>query len=233
MIDLMRIDSQVLSTDPYRWAFIGDLFPPSDAAALVEAYPEDSFKTLVGSDREKGWEYEVRSLIHMGAAVPSDAKNLSREWQQLADDLLSQGYREAVGRLTEHDLSASPIEVNVFHYGPGAWMGPHRDLEDKIVTHILYFNEDWDANAGGCLTILGSSDMSDVLAEIPPVIGNSAVLVRSEKSWHAVSRVVEGSSTSRRSVTVTFYKRGAVSTMWPPGEAAPLHRYAPAAVSHG
>jgi hypothetical protein len=117
MIDLTRIDSQVLSTDPYRWAFIGDLFPPSDAAALVEAYPEDSFKTLVGSDGEKGWEYEVRSLIHMGAAVPSDAKNLSREWQQLADDLLSQGYREAVGRLTEHDLSASPIEVNVFHYG--------------------------------------------------------------------------------------------------------------------
>jgi hypothetical protein len=49
MIDLTRIDSQVLSTDPYRWAFIGDLFPPSDAAGLVEAYPEDRFKTLVGS----------------------------------------------------------------------------------------------------------------------------------------------------------------------------------------
>jgi hypothetical protein len=70
--------------------------------------------------------------------------------------------------------------------------------------------------------------MSDVSAEIPPVVGNSAVLVRSETSWHAVSRVVDDSSTSRRSVTVTFYKPGSVSTMWPPGEEPALHRYAPA-----
>ncbi len=32
-------------------------------------------------------------------------------------------------------------------------------------------------------------------------------------------------------VTVTFYKPGSVSTMWPPSEEAPLRRYvAPAAV---
>jgi SM-20-related protein len=230
VIDLTRIDAQTLSTEPYSWAFIGELFSPSDAAALVESYPEDSFKTLIGSDGEKGWEYEARSLIHMGASAPSHPENLSREWQQLADDLVSPGYREAMSRLTGLDLTASPIEVNVFHYGPGAWMGPHKDLADKIVTHILYFNEeDWDPGTGGCLAILRSSEMSDVETEIPPVVGNSAVLVRSEQSWHAVSRVADGSSTSRRSVTVTFYKPGAVSTMWPPGEETPLHRYAPAA----
>jgi Rps23 Pro-64 3,4-dihydroxylase Tpa1-like proline 4-hydroxylase len=130
--------------------------------------------------------------------------------------------------LTGHDLSEAPIEVNVFHYGPGSWMGPHKDLEDKIVTHVLYFNAEWDAKSGGCLTILRSSDMSDVKAEIPPVVGNSAVLVRPDDSWHAVSRVVDGSETSRRSVTVTFYKPGSVSTMWPPGEEPALHRYPPA-----
>jgi hypothetical protein len=228
MIDLTRIEGQALSTEPYSWASIGELFALSDAAALVESYPVDSFKTLIGNDGEKGWEYEARSLIQMGAAVPSHPENLSRAWQELAGDLVSPGYREAMGRLTGHDFTASPIEVNVFHYGPGAWMGPHKDLADKIVTHVLYFNEEWNAEVGGCLRILRSSEMSDVQAEIPPVVGDSAVLVRSEDSWHAVSRVVDGSSTSRRSVTVTFYKPGAVSTMWPPGEATPLHRYAPA-----
>ena len=49
------------------------------------------------------------------------------------------------------------------------------------------------------------------------IVGNSSVLVRSEKSWHAVSRVAESSRCSRRSVTVTFYRPGSVSTMWPPG----------------
>src|SRR5262249_6988027 len=34
-----------------------------------------------------------------------------------------------------------------------------------------------------------------------------------------------GSSTSRRSMTVTFYRPGSISTMWPPGDAASLHSY--------
>jgi hypothetical protein len=151
MIDLTGIHSEALSTDPYRWAHIDDLFGPSEATALAASYPDQGFKTLVGSDGEKGWEYEVRSLIHMGAGEPSHSETLSREWQELARDLVSPGYREAMGRLTGHDLSEAPIEVNVFHYGPGAWMGPHKDLKDKIVTHVLYFNAEWDAKSGGCL----------------------------------------------------------------------------------
>jgi len=126
MIDLTRIDEQALSTEPYSWAFVGELFSPSDAAALVESYPEDSFKTLIGNDGEKGWEYEARSLIPMGAAAASHPENLSRAWQQLAEDLVSPGYREAMSRLSGQDLTTSAIEVNVFHYGPGAWMGPTR-----------------------------------------------------------------------------------------------------------
>jgi SM-20-related protein len=228
LIELARIHEQDLDTEPYSWAFVSELYGPDDAAALAATYPEDNFKTMFGSDGEKSWEYEVRSLIHMSADVPSFPENLSAEWRQLAEDLLSADYRAAMGGLIGQDLSAAPLEVNVFHYGPGAWMGPHKDLADKIVTHVLYFNEHWDPSSGGCLAILRSSEMSDVSAEIPPVVGNSAVLVRSETSWHAVSRVVDDSSTSRRSVTVTFYKPGSVSTMWPPGEEPALHRYAPA-----
>ena len=59
-------------------------------------------------------------------------------------------------RLTGCDLATVPMEVNVFHYGPGAWLGPHVDLEDKIVTHVLYFNTEWNAADGGCLSILRS-----------------------------------------------------------------------------
>jgi hypothetical protein len=64
-----------------------------------------------------------------------------------------------------------------------------------------------------------------VAAEIEPIVGNSAVIVRADNSWHAVSRVVNDSASSRRSVTVTFYRPGSNSTMWPPNERASLHRY--------
>jgi Rps23 Pro-64 3,4-dihydroxylase Tpa1-like proline 4-hydroxylase len=229
MINLDRIEQEKLMTSPYDWAFVNELFTPEDAAALASSFPRDNFKTVTGYDGEKGYEYEARSLIHMGADTATHADELSPHWRQLAADLLSPDYRQAMTHLTGCDLTAIPIEVNVFHYGPGAWLGPHVDLKDKIVTHVLYFNEEWDKKDGGCLTVLHSSNMSDLAADVAPIVGNSAVLVRSEKSWHAVSRVTDGCHLSRRSMTVTFYHPDSISTLWPPGDTTPLHRYDDAA----
>ena len=39
--------------------------------------------------------------------------------------------------------------------------------------------------------------------QVSPLVGNSAVLVRSDDSWHAVSRVAEHCRLSRRSLTAT------------------------------
>lgn len=225
MIDLTQILQHKLQTQPYDWAEIDNLFSPEDAAALADSFPRDHFKTIVGDDGEKDYEYEARALVAMGANVASHPEELSEAWLSLTHDLLSQAYRTAMSELTECDLTTVPMEVNVFHYGPGARLGPHSDLKDKIVTHVLYFNQSWNANDGGCLTILRSADPADLAAEIVPVVGNSAVLVRSEKSWHAVSRVTNGCRDSRRSLTTTFYRPGSVSTMWPPEDTPVLHWY--------
>ena len=49
------------------------------------------------------------------------------------------------------------------------------------------------------------------------------VLVRSNHSWHAVEKVKQNIDQSRRSMTVTFYHPGSVSTMWPPNDTSELH----------
>ena len=161
----------------------------------------------------------------MGANVASRPEFLSPSWRRLAEDLLSANYRDAMSRLTGMDLRELPLEINVFHYGRSAWLGPHVDLKDKLVTHVLYFNDTWDERDGGCLTILRSSNMNDAEKVILPVVGNSAVLVRSENSWHAVSRVRDDCRVSRRSMAITFYRPGSPSTMWPAGDTAKLHTY--------
>jgi len=225
MIDLTQIARHTLKTEPYTWAKIGNLFLPKDAAALAATFPRDHFKTVVGFGGEKDYEYEARELNVMGKIAVSHPADLSEAWQSLAHDLLSPAYRVAMSLLTARDLTTVPMEVNVFHYGPRACLGPHTDLSDKLVTHVLYFNRSWDRTHGGCLNILRSADQTDVAAEIEPIVGNSAVLVRSESSWHAVSRVVEECHLSRRSLTATFYQHGSISTMWPPGDTTPLHHY--------
>lgn len=225
MIDLTRFQPETLSIEPYHWAFIDRLFSPADADALVKTFPRDHFKTVTGYDGEKGYQYEARALVAMGADVASGGEYLSPAWRQLAADLLSSGYRAAMSQLTGLDLATLPMEVNIFHYGQSAWLGPHSDLEDKVATHVLYFNNSWNMKDGGYLTILRAQDMNEVFRKIPPLIGNSAVLVRSVDSWHAVTPVRQQCRISRRSMTVTFYRSGSLSTMWPDGDSTPLHDY--------
>ena len=225
MIDLTRITTQTLASEPFRWAFVDRMFSPAEAGALVETFPRDHFKTVTGYDGEKGYQYEARSLIGMSADAPTLTAFLSPAWKRLAEDLLSPAYREAMSQLTGVELGDLPIEANVFHYGRNAWLGPHVDLPDKVMTHIFYFNEDWDERDGGCLTILRNGVMSQVVKVVPPLVGNSVVVVRSDNSWHAVSRVREKCRRSRRSLTVTFYRPGSTSTLWPPGDVTPLHYY--------
>jgi hypothetical protein len=225
LMDLASIGRHGLETHPYGWAAIDRLFTPDDAVRLATTYPCDHFKLVSRSDAERYYEYEARSLIGMGADAISFPDDLSDAWRMLALDFLSPQYRAAMTKLTGCDLTHAPMEVNVFHYGPGGSMDPHQDLPAKVVTHVLYFNRSWNAADGGCLRILGSPDPADVVAEIQPLVGNSSVIIRSENSWHAVSRVASDSAVSRRSVTVTFYRPGSVSTMWPPGDTTPLHTY--------
>jgi len=228
MLNLKRITERAMETKPYQWAFIDQLFSAEDAASLVASFPLDKFKKVKGYDGEKGFEYMSRSLIHMGATCPSHAGGLSVAWRTLASDLLSGEYRSALAQITGQNLTRAILEVNVLHYGSGAYLGPHVDLKQKLITHVLYFNETWDQRQGGCLNVLRSSDPADVLAEILPVVGNSVLLVRSKHSWHSVSRVTQNCQTSRRSINVIFHLAGSVSTMGPPGESPALEDYASA-----
>ncbi len=225
MLNFSRITAAAIENDPYRWAIVDGLFSDDDASALSQNFPCDHFKTVTGDDGEKGYEYEARALIGMGADRPAFAADLHSAWRDFAGDLLSQSYRAAMTQLTGIDLSTLTIEANVFHYGRGAWLGPHVDLKEKIVTHIFYFNEAWDRDEGGSLSILGSQHLDDVRASVPPIVGSSVVLVRSDNSWHAVPPVAKESRRSRRSLALTFYSPGSVSTMWPPGDRTPLHTF--------
>jgi SM-20-related protein len=228
VLDLQRIAQTKMETDPYRWAFIDQLFSADDARLLAASFPRDKFKKVAGFDGEKGYEYMSRSMIHMGAEIPSNPGGLSPAWRELADDLLSFAYRSALEQISGQDLASAQMEVNIVSYGPGAWLGPHLDLKEKMMTHVLYFNNAWNHQDGGCLNILRSSDPSDAVAQVLPVVGHSALLVRSNQSWHSVSRVTPDCRTPRRSINVIFHLAGSASTMWPPGEDPLLQDCAPA-----
>jgi SM-20-related protein len=222
-LDLRPLLSGRLEHDPCSWGVIDEVFSNAVGRMLTDSYPLDHYQTVSATGGEKDYSYDVRELIPFGKAAVSHSGELSAAWRGLADDLLSPRYRAAVSMLSGVDLRHAPLEVNVFQYDSGGSIGPHRDLPDKLVTHVLYFNHTWDPANGGCLRVLRSESSSDVAAEVQPVVGSSVVLVRGPGSWHEVTSVAAGAASSRLAVTATFHRPGSASSMWPAGEVAELH----------
>jgi len=181
VLQIEALSRATLRREPYSHAIIDELFQPERARALAATFPTDHYR-IVSGGAEKLYRYDARPFVAFGRDEVMFADKLPAEWQALGKQLTSSAYREALGRLTNLDLSDAPLEVNLFHYGPSCVLEPHLDLADKIVTHVLYFNDAWDPADGGCLRILRSSNPDDFVTEIPPLVGSSAVLVRSEQS---------------------------------------------------
>ena len=204
-----------LRETPYRFVLVEGLVPRRALRELSRTYPLDNFKLVEDFAGEKDYSYEARELIPMHGSSVAHPTALSSSWKRLGRELLSAEYRQAMSDLIGIDLSSAQLEVNVFHYGADSLLGPHTDLEDKIVTHVMYFNPTWDESDGGYLRILNSADPEDVAMTVSPVLGRSVIIVRSDRSWHAVDQVGPSSTTTRRSLTATFYSPGSLSTMWP------------------
>lgn len=60
----------------------------------------------------------------------------------------------------------------------------HTDSKDKLVTALLYLNEDWDAEGGRLRLLRTPDDIDDILAEIPPTGGKLVAFRRSDCSFH-------------------------------------------------
>jgi hypothetical protein len=224
MIDFGAFDDTTMESDPFPWAVVSGLFGLEDARRLVDDYPMKSFRTIEAYGGEKDYKYDVRNVVAMDNSV-SHLDDLSEPWRELAEDLRSPHYRESLTALTGVDLAGLVMEANVYHYAPGAMLGPHCDLPEKVLVHVLYFNDDWEESMGGCLAILRSADPSDVAAVVLPNVGSSALFVRSDNSWHEVRRVAEDCHESRRSLVVTFYEKGSRSPMWISGEKYSQHTF--------
>lgn len=204
-IDCGAIRATRMRHDPFAWAPVPGVVDKNAAGGLVDTFPEDGFLESARAASDKSYQLASRQVLPRGFDVDDDP--LPEPWPQLIEALRSDEYRRGMEELSGLSLADKRLELSLWRFGPGCWLSPHRDKPAKILTHVLYFNVDWERSWGGCLQILRSENASDVAAEVVPVPGESVVVVRSESSWHAVSRVrteIAGARV-RRSLTAIFY----------------------------
>ncbi|SME99941.1 2OG-Fe(II) oxygenase superfamily protein [Tistlia consotensis] len=60
----------------------------------------------------------------------------------------------------------------------------HTDTRSKLVTCLLYLNEDWRQDGGRLRLLRGPDDIEDKVAEVPPTAGTLVAFRRTSNSYH-------------------------------------------------
>lgn len=183
---MLSLTGAVSYDAPFRWHHTPGVFPAGTLAELQRSFPEDGFADTSSTRRDKSYTMRVRRLH---PAVAGERDRTPPPWQRFTEYVTGAAYRRDLAALTGVPLERARVEVNLWRYGRGCWLDPHVDKPEKLVTHVLYLTPHWPAGQGGDLLLLGSPSEDDVVHRVPPLGGSGVVLVRSERSWHAVARV--------------------------------------------
>ena len=60
----------------------------------------------------------------------------------------------------------------------------HTDSRTKLVTVLIYMNNEWEAKTGRLRLLRGPNDLEDVIAEVPPDEGTMLVFKNEPNAWH-------------------------------------------------
>jgi len=161
-LDLDRIRSAVVRELPYRYFALFGALCPVEAVEAAEAFPRLARPGAI-------------SVEQAGGGPPFD---------RLLDELRSDEFRSIVAEKLDVDLSGKDIVINVRGQTRVTDGNIHTDTPTKLVTVLLYFNQD---GAGGdtALRILnGPGNLDDFVEEVPPILGTMVAFKVTPNCWH-------------------------------------------------
>ncbi|MBZ0222131.1 MAG: 2OG-Fe(II) oxygenase [Dokdonella sp.] len=118
---------------------------------------------------------------------PWDPAECGPMLNRLIEELASPRIANAIGaRLGLAELGKSPSLVTICRSLNKRHGTIHTDSKSKIVTALLYLNEQWPETDGGCLRFLRRIDDIDdmVVPQVRPLFGTLAAFRRADNSFH-------------------------------------------------
>ncbi len=100
------------------------------------------------------------------------------------EEIKSSAFREAIEGKFDVDLRGLDHLVSIRAFSHKTDGNIHTDAPAKIMTALIYLNEDWSSTGGRLRLLRNANDIDDYVAEVPPVSGTLLMFKRSDNSWH-------------------------------------------------
>ena len=160
-LDVLR--ATPLQHDPFEYVIVKDFVDRGKLKEVLADYPE----------------------VPGPGSHPPAGLNISGHFKELIDELLGSSFQNVVEQKFDIDLAGRPTMYTVRGFCRARDGKIHTDSKTKIITVLLYMNdESWESSTGRLRLLRNDSDLENYVAEVEPSGGTLLIFKRSDNSWH-------------------------------------------------
>ena len=185
LIDLQALCEAELHTDPFAYMVVPGFLSPEVLARVNADYP----------------------AIDTAANHALDNLQYGPAFAELMRELQSRDFAAVLGERFHMDLASLPTTLTVRKFCERTDGNIHTDHKSKVVTVLVYFNEEWPHEEGQLRMLRSKSDIEDYAAQVPPLGGTLLAFRRTDHSWHGHTRFVG----ERRMVQVNYLDQSPIA----------------------
>lgn len=122
--------------------------------------------------------------VTLASTYPTEVLNFGAAFSALVEEIESEAMRRAFAAKFGVDLEGRPVMITVRGHTRAKDGRIHTDSKTKILTALLYFNDDWSAEGGRLRLLRSARDLEDYAAEVPPDKGTLLAFRCADNAWH-------------------------------------------------
>ena len=145
-------------------------------------FPYFGLEKALNTDFQKDLISDFPEILK-GGSFPLESIEVKDSLKGLVSEIKSEQFRALLGKKFDVNLSGKPIVITARGYSREADGKIHTDSKTKLITVLIYLNEQWDSPTGR-LRILNSNDMSDCQEEFSSSFGQMIAFKVTENCWH-------------------------------------------------
>jgi len=157
-----RLRAAKIETEPFMYTIVSGFLSPAMVSRINATYPR----------------------IEKGGSYPMEMLDASMAIKEVIDELDGPEFEAAIADKFGVALEGRPKMYSLRGYTRAKDGQIHTDSKDKIITVLLYLNENWQQPGGRLRILKDGHDVDNFAAEVPPDNGTLLVFKRSDNSWH-------------------------------------------------
>lgn len=163
VLDFEKFERTPRITDPFEYIVVEDFIRREAQAAATRDFP----------------------AVPKGGLYTPEQTDIQGGFKAVVGEMTGDRFRDAVAHKFEIDLANYPSMYTIRGHTRTKDGQIHTDSKTKVITVLLYFNENPWTQTGGRLRLLRDGENVDnYAAEIAPSGGTLIVFKRSDRSWH-------------------------------------------------